>query len=143
MSPSSGNLSVCLLTVYMHLRRWMVTGWSLLHTRQNIRITLQSLLEIHIMSIPRMTLSSVLDAYMQPGSDWRDVLILSGHIGWLLSLYAALRPKFSCEGYWLDCPIAVSARKLIVQFSSLTGTVFLSGITASSSIFMLTVYVYF
>ncbi|XP_073222113.1 uncharacterized protein [Cicer arietinum] len=63
---------------------------------------------------------------VQPGSDWRDVLILSGHIGWLLSLYAALRPKFSCEGYWLDCPIAVSARKLIVQFSSLTGTVFLS-----------------
>ncbi|KAK7285878.1 hypothetical protein RJT34_20662 [Clitoria ternatea] len=61
---------------------------------------------------------------VQPGSNWRDVLILSGHVGWLLSLYAALRPKFSCEGYWLDCPIAVSARKLIVQFCSLTGTVF-------------------
>ncbi|XP_057439545.1 uncharacterized protein LOC130731317 isoform X3 [Lotus japonicus] len=63
---------------------------------------------------------------VQPGSDWRDVLILSGHVGWLLSLYAALRQKFSREGYWLDCPIAVSARKLIVQFCSLTGTVFLS-----------------
>ncbi|TKY61337.1 Exportin-4 protein [Spatholobus suberectus] len=63
---------------------------------------------------------------VQPGSDWRDVLILSGHVGWLLSLYAALRLKFSCEGYWLDCPIAVSARKLVVQFCSLTGTVFLS-----------------
>ncbi|KAK2419303.1 exportin-4 protein [Trifolium repens] len=63
---------------------------------------------------------------VQPGSDWRDVLILSDHVGWLLSLYAALRPKFSREGYWLDCPIAVSARKLIVQFCSLTGTVFLS-----------------
>ncbi|CAL5194582.1 unnamed protein product [Lathyrus oleraceus] len=61
---------------------------------------------------------------VQPGSDWRDVLILSGHIGWILSLYAALRPKFSCKGYWLDCPIAISARKLIVQFCSLTGTVF-------------------
>lgn len=68
---------------------------------------------------------------VQPGSDWCDVLILSGHVGWLLSLYAALRLKFSCEGYWLDCPIAVSARKLVVQFCSLTGNVFPSdnGIT--------------
>ena len=68
-------------------------------------------------------------AYMQPGSDWHDVLILSSHVGWLLSLYAALRLKFSCEGYWLDCPIAVSARKLVVQFCSLTGAVFLSGMS--------------
>lgn len=86
-----------------------------------------------------MAQDSVFDAYMQPGSDWRDVLILSGHIGWILSLYAALRPKFSCKGYWLDCPIAISARKLIVQFCSLTGTVFPSGMTVCSSIFMLTV----
>ncbi|KAG6700565.1 hypothetical protein I3842_08G118500 [Carya illinoinensis] len=63
---------------------------------------------------------------VQPGPAWRDVLISSGHIGWLLSLYAALRQKFSCEGYWIDCPIAVSARKLILQFCSLTGTIFLS-----------------
>ncbi|XP_027349597.1 exportin-4 isoform X2 [Abrus precatorius] len=61
---------------------------------------------------------------VQPGSDWHDVLILSGHVGWLLRLYASLRLKFTCEGYWLDCPIALSARKLIVQFCSLTGTVF-------------------
>ncbi|ONH94485.1 hypothetical protein PRUPE_7G018700 [Prunus persica] len=63
---------------------------------------------------------------VQPGPAWRDVLVTGGHIGWLLSLYGALRQKFSCEGYWLDCPIAVAARKLIVQFCSLTGTVFLS-----------------
>ncbi|KAK4596630.1 hypothetical protein RGQ29_014596 [Quercus rubra] len=63
---------------------------------------------------------------VQPGPAWRDVLISSGHIGWLVNLYAALRQKFSREGYWLDCPIAVSARKLIVQFCSLTGTIFLS-----------------
>ncbi|KAB1202538.1 Exportin-4 [Morella rubra] len=63
---------------------------------------------------------------VQPGSAWRDVLISSGHIGWLLNFYAALRQKFSCEGYWLDCPIAVSARKLIVQLCSLTGAIFLS-----------------
>ncbi|KAI8556163.1 hypothetical protein RHMOL_Rhmol05G0230600 [Rhododendron molle] len=61
---------------------------------------------------------------VQPGPSWRDVLITSCHIGWLLSLYGALRKKFLCEGYWLDCPIAVSARKLIVQFCSLTGTIF-------------------
>ncbi|KAM5561712.1 hypothetical protein ABKV19_022354 [Rosa sericea] len=63
---------------------------------------------------------------VQPGPAWCEVLVTSGHIGWLLSLYAALRQKFSCEGYWLDCPIAVSARKLIVQFCSLTGTIFSS-----------------
>ncbi|KAJ9185793.1 hypothetical protein P3X46_005384 [Hevea brasiliensis] len=63
---------------------------------------------------------------VQPGPAWHDVLISSGHVGWLLGLYAALRGKFSCGGYWLDCPIAVSARKLIVQFCSLTGTIFLS-----------------
>ncbi|XP_030503962.2 uncharacterized protein LOC115719167 isoform X1 [Cannabis sativa] len=61
---------------------------------------------------------------VQPGPAWREVLVTSSHFGWLLSLYAALRQKFSCEGYWLDCPLAVSARKLIVQFCSLTGTIF-------------------
>ncbi|CAI9759869.1 unnamed protein product [Fraxinus pennsylvanica] len=61
---------------------------------------------------------------VQPGSLWRDVLISSGQVGWILNLYGALRQKFSCEGYWLDCPLAVSARKLIVQFCSITGTIF-------------------
>ncbi|KAK4406164.1 hypothetical protein Sango_0622900 [Sesamum angolense] len=61
---------------------------------------------------------------VQPGPAWRDVLISSGHVGWLLNFYSALRQKFSCEGYWLDCPLAVSARKVIVQFCSLTGTIF-------------------
>ncbi|XP_031282100.1 exportin-4 [Pistacia vera] len=63
---------------------------------------------------------------VQPGPAWRDVLISSGHVEWVLNLYAALREKFSYKGYWLDCPIAVSARKLIVQFCSLTGTIFSS-----------------
>ncbi|XP_052200031.1 uncharacterized protein LOC127806606 isoform X10 [Diospyros lotus] len=61
---------------------------------------------------------------VQPGPSWRDVLITSGHIEWLLSLYAAVRHKCPSDSYWLDCPIAVSARKLIVQFCSLTGYVF-------------------
>ncbi|XP_016499837.1 uncharacterized protein LOC107818350 isoform X4 [Nicotiana tabacum] len=61
---------------------------------------------------------------VQPGSSWRGILVSSGHIGWLLSFYGALRQKFSCEEYWLDCPLAVFARKLIVQFCSLSGTIF-------------------
>ncbi|KAK6911324.1 Exportin-1, C-terminal [Dillenia turbinata] len=61
---------------------------------------------------------------VQPGPAWHEVLISSGHISWLLSFYRALRKKFSCEGFWLDCPLAVSARKLIVQFCSLKGDIF-------------------
>lgn len=44
-----------------------------------------------------------------------------------------------CEGYWLDCPIAVAARKLIVQFCSLTGTIFPSGTVVSCSTCSITV----
>ncbi|KAJ8760582.1 hypothetical protein K2173_015249 [Erythroxylum novogranatense] len=61
---------------------------------------------------------------VQPGPAWRDVLIASGHVSWLLGLYSAVREKFSHGTYWLDCPIAVSARKLIVQFCLLTGAIF-------------------
>ncbi|KAL3655859.1 hypothetical protein CASFOL_000255 [Castilleja foliolosa] len=61
---------------------------------------------------------------VQPGPAWRDVLVSSGHVGWLLNFYTALRQKFSCEGYWLDCPLAVNARKLAVQFCSVTGAIF-------------------
>ncbi|KAL6581173.1 hypothetical protein OROMI_007096 [Orobanche minor] len=63
-----------------------------------------------------------------PGPAWRDVLISSGHVGWLLNFYSAVRQKFSCEGYWPDCPLAVYARKLLVQFCSLTGAIFPSGL---------------
>lgn len=78
-------------------------------------------------------------ALVQPGPSWRDVLIHSGHVGWLLSLYGALRLKFSNRGYWLDCPIAVSARKLIVQLCSLTGAVFPSdsGVTQKQHLLQL------
>ncbi|XP_073305923.1 uncharacterized protein [Primulina huaijiensis] len=61
---------------------------------------------------------------VQAGPAWRDVLISSGHVGWLLNFYGVLRQKFSSEGYWLDCPLAVSARRLLVQFCSLSGTIF-------------------
>ncbi|XP_031116009.1 exportin-4 isoform X1 [Ipomoea triloba] len=74
----------------------------------------------HDIDTPRMTECNL----VQPGPSWRAVLISSGHVGWLLGLYGSLRQKFSCEGYWLDCPLAVSARKLIVQFCSLSGSIF-------------------
>ncbi|KAF9605670.1 hypothetical protein IFM89_018013 [Coptis chinensis] len=61
---------------------------------------------------------------IEPGSTWRDTLLSSGHITWLLGLYRTLRHKFSSNGYWLDSPLAESARKLIVHFCSLTGTIF-------------------
>ncbi|KAL2942733.1 Exportin-4 [Bienertia sinuspersici] len=61
---------------------------------------------------------------VQPGSSWQKILLLSGHVGWVLNLYGALRHKFSLKVYWLDCPIAVSARKLIVQLCSLSGNIF-------------------
>ncbi|XP_010024949.2 exportin-4 isoform X2 [Eucalyptus grandis] len=61
---------------------------------------------------------------VQPGPGWRDILISSGDIVWLLNLYTALRRKFSHEGFSIDCLIAVSARKLILQYCSLTGTIF-------------------
>ncbi|KAL5998716.1 hypothetical protein ACLOJK_009661 [Asimina triloba] len=63
---------------------------------------------------------------VKPGSAWHDVLISSGHIGWLLGLYGILRQKFSHDNSWIDSPLAVSARQLIVQLCSLTGTVFTS-----------------
>ncbi|XP_019059713.1 PREDICTED: exportin-4 isoform X2 [Tarenaya hassleriana] len=61
---------------------------------------------------------------VQPGASWRDVLLSSSHVGWLLNLYSSLRQKFALEGYWLDCPLAVSARKFIVQLCSLAGEIF-------------------
>lgn len=64
---------------------------------------------------------------LQPGASWCDVLVSSSHVGWLINLYSSLRQKFALEGYWPDCPVAVSARKLIVQLCSLAGEVFPSG----------------
>ncbi|KAG7575937.1 Peptidase C19 ubiquitin carboxyl-terminal hydrolase [Arabidopsis thaliana x Arabidopsis arenosa] len=60
---------------------------------------------------------------VQPGASWCDVLLSSSHVGWLINLYSSVRQKFDLEGYWLDCPVAVSARKLIVQLCSLAGEI--------------------
>lgn len=61
---------------------------------------------------------------IQPGLAWHDTLISSGHTAWLLNLYATLRQKHSVDVIWLDSPLAVSARQLIVQLCSVTGTIF-------------------
>jgi hypothetical protein len=61
---------------------------------------------------------------VQPGASWCDVLLSSSHVGWLINFYSSVRQKFDLEGYWLDCPVAVSARKLIVQLCSLAGEIF-------------------
>ncbi|EPS69621.1 hypothetical protein M569_05144, partial [Genlisea aurea] len=78
----------------------------------------------HGMKIAEMNLLRSECILVQPGPAWYDVLLSSGHVGWVLSFYAALRQKFSCEGYWLDCPLAVTARKLIIQLSCLVGNIF-------------------
>ncbi|THU73129.1 hypothetical protein C4D60_Mb04t19540 [Musa balbisiana] len=51
-----------------------------------------------------------------------------GHMLWLLNFYAIVRQKHSSDMLWFDSPLAVSARQLIVQLCSLTGTIFPSGI---------------
>ncbi|XP_020678770.1 exportin-4 [Dendrobium catenatum] len=61
---------------------------------------------------------------VQPGLSWREPLISSGQIAWVLNLYATLRQKLSADVIWFDSPLAVSTRELILQLCSLTGTVF-------------------
>ncbi|XP_020531043.1 exportin-4 isoform X2 [Amborella trichopoda] len=61
---------------------------------------------------------------VQPGPAWRDVLLSHGRIGWVLELYRTIGQKSSSDRSWIDSPLAVSARQLIVQFCSLTGTIF-------------------
>nr|CAD1836168.1 unnamed protein product [Ananas comosus var. bracteatus] len=61
---------------------------------------------------------------VKPGPTWNDVLISSGHTSWLLNFYATLRENCSYDTLWIDSPIAVSARQLIVQLCSLAGAVF-------------------
>ncbi|KAJ8499807.1 hypothetical protein OPV22_010359 [Ensete ventricosum] len=61
---------------------------------------------------------------VEPGPSWRDALLSSGHMLWLLNFYAIVREKHSSDMLWFDSPLAVAARQLIVQLCSLTGTIF-------------------
>ncbi|GJN20859.1 hypothetical protein PR202_gb08288 [Eleusine coracana subsp. coracana] len=61
---------------------------------------------------------------VKPGSMWREILISSGHTTWVLNFYTTLRQKYSYDTLWVDSPLSVSCRQLIVQLCSLAGSVF-------------------
>ena len=64
---------------------------------------------------------------MQPGPGWHDVLLEANRVGWILELYARIRQGGFGGSSWMDSPLAVSARQLIVQLCSLNGSIFPSG----------------
>ncbi|KAF3796350.1 Exportin-4 [Nymphaea thermarum] len=59
-----------------------------------------------------------------PGPVWLEILLSHGRVEWLLEFYKIMQQKFSWESSWIDSPLAVSNRQLIVQLCSLTGTIF-------------------
>eukprot|EP01018_Ginkgo_biloba_P030182 Gb_04408 [translate_table: standard] len=61
---------------------------------------------------------------VQPGPAWHDLLLSPTCVTWLLDLYATLRECCLLDESWMDSPLAVSARQLIVQLFSLTGSIF-------------------
>ncbi|KAH9315354.1 hypothetical protein KI387_023981, partial [Taxus chinensis] len=61
---------------------------------------------------------------VQPGPGWRDLLLPPDRVNWLLEYYAALRQNSSGYGSWMDSPLAVSCRHLIVQLCCLNGSIF-------------------
>ncbi|KAH9560099.1 hypothetical protein CY35_06G089400 [Sphagnum magellanicum] len=61
---------------------------------------------------------------VQPGPGWYDVLLEGNRVGWILELYARVRQGGLGSSSWMDSPLAVSARQLIVQLCSLNGNIF-------------------
>ncbi len=70
--------------------------------------------------------------YVQPGPGWHDVLLEANRVNWILELYAHIRQRQVGGPSWMDSPLAVSARQLIVQLCSLNGNIFSSGELGSS-----------
>jgi len=64
---------------------------------------------------------------LQPGPGWYDVLLEGNRVGWILELYARVRQGGLGSSSWMDSPLAVAARQLIVQLCSLNGNIFPSG----------------
>jgi hypothetical protein len=52
------------------------------------------------------------------------VLLEGNRVGWILELYARVRQGGLGSSSWMDSPLAVSARQLIVQLCSLNGNIF-------------------
>lgn len=63
----------------------------------------------------------------QPGPVWHDVLLEANRVNWILELYSHIRQRQFGGPSWLDSPLAVSARQLIVQLCSLNGSIFSPG----------------
>eukprot|EP00850_Spirogloea_muscicola_P004607 SM000020S05957 [mRNA] locus=s20:65065:72952:- [translate_table: standard] len=65
---------------------------------------------------------------LQPGEEWREALLGAERVAWLVNLYSGVRQhglaNSASSDAWIDAPLAVTARQLIVQLSSLTGPVF-------------------
>lgn len=55
------------------------------------------------------------------------MLLEGNRVGWILELYARVRQGGLGSSSWMDSPLAVSARQLIVQLCSLNGNIFPSG----------------
>jgi len=64
---------------------------------------------------------------VQPGPGWQDVLLEANRVNWILELYTHIRRRQVGGPLWMDSPLAVSARQLIVQLCSLNGNIFSSG----------------
>ncbi|KAI5070172.1 hypothetical protein GOP47_0014515 [Adiantum capillus-veneris] len=69
-------------------------------------------------------------AFVQPGSTWQESVLSSNHTNWILHFYSCIRER-AVESDWIDSPLCVSARQLILQLSCLNGHIFPSdnGIT--------------
>lgn len=65
--------------------------------------------------------------WVQPGPGWQDVLLEANRVNWILELYAHIRRRQVGGPTWMDSPLAVSARQLIVQLCSLNGNIFSPG----------------
>ncbi|KAL2619846.1 hypothetical protein R1flu_000051 [Riccia fluitans] len=61
---------------------------------------------------------------VQPGPAWHDILLQPNRVGWVLELYGRVRQGGLGGNDWMDSPLAVSARQLIVQLCSLSGSIF-------------------
>ncbi|XP_042439551.1 exportin-4-like isoform X2 [Zingiber officinale] len=61
---------------------------------------------------------------VEPGPSWHGAILSSGQTLWLLNLYATVRQQHLSDILWFDSPLSVSARQLVVQLCSLSGTIF-------------------
>ncbi|KAJ7517651.1 hypothetical protein O6H91_21G033100 [Diphasiastrum complanatum] len=61
---------------------------------------------------------------VQPGPAWHDLLLSPQRVAWVLDLYSHIRQQGFGGANWMDDPLAVSARQLVIQLCSLGGNIF-------------------